>query len=397
LFQTADRTRVTAFFVQDTWTHERLTIQGAVRYDRASSFSPSEHNGTSVTSAFNPQPVVLERTDGVSAYNDISPRFGIAYDVFGNGKTAIKFNIGRYLGPATNDTIYTQNNPANRIVGFNTTAINRAWTDTNGNYVVDCDILNPNLQVVPGGDTCGALTGNSLNFGRPGTSTRVNPALLSGWGVRPTDSQWGVNLQQELFPRVSMEVGYHRRWWNNFTVTDNLAVGPGDYEKWTITAPRDPRLPGGGGYPIDVYTLTAAAAGRPADNYITSETDYGPARINYWQGVDITVNARFKGSTNLQFGTTTGRAINDTCATILNVDSPDPRTCRLVDPVETTLRGLASYMVPKVGVQVSMTLRSQPPVVFRTNNPTIFVGIQPNANPSDANWNVPNTVVQQLL
>jgi len=396
-FQTADRTMVTAFFAQDTWTHNRLTIQGALRYDRASSFSPATHNGTSLTSPFNPQPVVLPETPGVNAYQDISPRFGIAYDVSGNGKTAIKFNIGRYLGPATNDTIYTQNNPANRIVGFNTTAINRAWTDTNGNYRVDCDILNPNAQVVPGGDTCGALTGNSLNFGQPGTSTQVNPALLGGWGVRPTDSQWGVNLQQELFPRVSLEVGYNRRWWNNFTVTDNRAVGPSDYQAWTINAPLDPRLPNGGGYPITVYTLTAAAAARPADNYVTFETDYGPARINYWHGVDITLNARLRGGTNLQFGTTTGRAINDTCASIVLVDSPDPRNCRLVDPVETTVRGLASYTVPKIGVQVSATLRSQPSVVFGTNNPTIFAGIQPTVTPSAANWNVPNTVVQQLL
>jgi hypothetical protein len=396
-FQTADRTKVTALFIQDTWTRERLTVQGALRYDQASSFSPSEHNGTTLTSRFNPSPVLLERTDGVSSYKDLSPRFGIAYDVFGNGKTAIKFNFGRYLGPATNDTIYTQNNPANRIVGYNTTPVNRSWTDTNGNYIVDCDILNPNLQVVPGGDTCGAVTANSLNFGRPGTSTRVNPALLNGWAIRPADSQWGINLQQELMPRVSLEVGYNRRWWNNFTMTDNLAVGPSDYDKWVINAPVDPRLPGGGGYPIPVYTLTAAAASRTPDNYVTFETDYGPARINYWHGVDVTVNARLRGSTRLQFGTTTGRAINDTCATILLVDSPDPRNCRSVDPVETTLRGLASYTIPKLDVQVSGTVRSQPPRIFSTNNPTIFVGIQPTTNPSDANYNVPNTVVQQLL
>src|SRR5207249_165091 len=82
-----------------------------------------------------------------------------------NGKTALKFNYGRFLGPATNDTIYTQNNPANGIVGYNLTAINRSWTDTNGNYIVDCDILNPSAQTVPGGDVCGALTGNSLTCG----------------------------------------------------------------------------------------------------------------------------------------------------------------------------------------------------------------------------------------
>jgi hypothetical protein len=256
------------------------------------------------------------------------------------------------------------------------------------------------LQVVPGGDTCGAVTGNSLSFGRPGTSTRVNPALLNGWNIRPADSQWGVNLQQELMPRVSLEVGYNRRWWNNFTVTDNLAVTPSDYQPWVINAPIDPRLPGGGGYPITMYTLTAAAAARPANNYVTFETDFGPSRINYWHGVDVTVNARLKGSTTLQFGTTTGRAINDNCASVLNVNSPDPRYCRAEDPVETTLRGLASYMIPKVGVQVSATMRSQPPVIFAATNPTIFTGIQPTTpanSPTAANWNVPNTVVQSIL
>jgi hypothetical protein len=399
-FQTADRTKVTALFVQDTWTRNRLTVQGALRYDQASSYSPADHNGTSLTSPFNAAPIVLERTNGVSAYRDISPRFGVAYDVFGNGKTAVKFNYGRYLAPATNDTIYTQNNPANRIVGYNNTPVNRSWTDTNGNYLVDCDILNRAAQTVPGGDTCGAVTGNSLNFGSAGASTRVNPALLNGWNIRPTDSQWGVNLQQELMPRVSLELGYNRRWWGHFTITDNLAAQPSDYEKWVINAPRDSRLPGGGGYPISVYTLTGAAAARPADNYVTFETDYGPARINYWQGVDVTVTARVRGSLTLQGGTTTGRAINDTCTTIVKVDNPDPRYCRAVDPVETTLRGLGSYMIPKVGVQVSATLRSQPPLIFAATNPTVFIGIQPTvpaASPTAANWNVPNTVVQSIL
>jgi hypothetical protein len=402
-FQTADRTQVAALFLQDTWTHRQLSVQGALRYDQSSSFSPADHNGTTQTSRFNSAPVTLERTDGVSSYKDISPRVGVAYDVFGNGKTAVKFNLGRYLAPATNDTIYTQNNPANRIVGYNTTAISRNWSDTNGNYIVDCDILNTAAQTVPGGDTCGAVTGNSLNFGQPGTSTRVNPGLLSGWGVRPSDWQWGINLQQELIPRVSLDVGYNRRWWNNFTVTDNLAANPSDYEAWVITAPKDSRLPGGGSYPVTVYTQTAASAARAADNYVTFETDYGPARINYWHGVDVTVNARVKDGLTLQLGTTTGRAITDTCETVVKIDSPDPRTCRSVDPFETTLRGLASYMVPKVGVLVSATLRSQPSLqIIGTPPNTLNTGVVPvptaaNPNPSGANWNVPNTVVQSIL
>jgi hypothetical protein len=311
----------------------------------------------------------------VKTYRDISPRVGVAYDVFGNGRTALKFNMGRYLAPATNDTIYTQNNPANRVVD----SVDRSWTDGNKNFVVDCDILNPAQQTVVGGDTCGALTGNNLNFGKPGTGTRVNPDLLTGWGVRPVDWQWGINLQQELMPRVSLEVGYNRRWWGNFTVTDNTRVTPADYEKWTIMAPVDSRLPGGGGYPVEIYTLTAAASARGADNLVTFETDYGEARVNFWQGVDVTLNARTRQGLNLQAGTSTGRAITDTCDSSLKVDNPDPRNCRSVDPYETTLRGSASYTVPKVGVLVSATMRSQP------------------ASRLTASYIVPNTVVRSIL
>jgi TonB-dependent receptor-like protein len=137
-------------YIQDTWTRKKLTLQGALRYDRASSFSPAKHNGTTLTSRFNANPITLDRTDGVNAYNDISPRFGVAYDLFGDGKTAIKLNMGRHLAPATNDTIYTQNNPANRFV----TNVSRSWTDTNGNYVVDCDLNDPNAQTLPNGDMC---------------------------------------------------------------------------------------------------------------------------------------------------------------------------------------------------------------------------------------------------
>jgi hypothetical protein len=272
--------------------------------------------------------------------------------------SAIKFNIGRYLSPATNDTIYTANTPANRIV----TTVARNWTDGNHNFVVDCDLLNPAAQSTPGGDTCAALTGEQLNFGKPAANaTTVNPAVLNGWGVRPDDWQWGLNLQQQLAPRVSLEVGYNRRWWGNFTVTDNLALAPSDYQKWTINAPVDPRLPNGGGYPVDVYTLTQAASARPGQNFITKETDFGPARTNYWQGVDVTVNARTRQGLTLQVGTTTGRAITDTCATSVLIDSPDPRNCRSVDPYETTTRGSASYTVPKVDILVSATVRRQPP------------------------------------
>ncbi|HEY7191048.1 MAG TPA: TonB-dependent receptor [Vicinamibacterales bacterium] len=384
---TADRTKIAAFYAQDSWTRGRLTVQGALRYDRAWSYSPAEHNGTTQTSRVNTAPVTLPFTASVDSYNDITPRFGAAYDLFGNGKTAIKFNMGHYLDAATNDGSYTRNSPAGQIVR----TVTRNWQDTNGNKVVDCDLLNFNAQTVP--DSCPALGGNNLNFGKNSAlTTQVNQAMLHGWGTRASDWQWGVNVQHQLVPRVSVEVGYNRRWWDGpggagweNGVTDNTVRNPSDYDKWVITAPRDPRLPDGGGYPITMYTVTAAANALPAQNYITFETDFGPKRINYWHGIDATLNARLRNGLFLQVGTSTGREVEDNCATVVKIDSPDPRNCRQVDPFQTTVRGLASYTVPRIDVSISGTIRSQPEFELG------FAGL------GSVTWNVPNTLVQQLL
>ena len=375
---TADRTWTQSFFAQDTWTRGRLTLQGALRYDRAWSYSPA---GLSGTTAAAPQlglnAITFEQTPSVDSFNDITPRFGVAYDVFGTGKTALKFSGGRYLGNATNGGAYTRNNPAVRTVS----TVSRGWTD-DGDRVVEC-----NLAILTANGECAGLTGNNLNFGGlSGNIERVNQDTLRGWGARDYDWQWSIGVQQEVLPRVSADVAYSRRSFHSFTVTDNQSRNPSQYDAWTITAPSDPRLPGGGGYPITLYTPTAAAAGIPAQNYITWESDFGPARSSYWQGVDLTINARLRQGLTLQFGTNTGRKRDDFCATATLIDTPDWRTagpgntnCRSNPPYQTTVRGLASYTIPRVDVLVSAAVRSQPPL------------------PLTATWPVPNSLVLQIL
>src|SRR5206468_3280408 len=120
---------------------------------------------------------------------------------------------------AANDTPYTSTNPGFTMVREVT---NRGWTDGNNNKIVDCDLLNNAQQSTVGGDTCGAVTGNQANFGRAGTATIVNPDVLHGWGVRPSDTQTTVTLQHEIIPRLSADVGFTHRTFHHFFVTDDL-------------------------------------------------------------------------------------------------------------------------------------------------------------------------------
>ena len=138
----------TGAYVQDTWTHNRLTLQGALRYDRVTSYAPVDGNGTFGKSGFlNLQPITITETPGVQAYNDITPRVGVAYDVFGNGKTAVKLNWGRYLAYAANDSPYTSTNPGATITR---NVQNRGW-----NVVVEEEreveaVPTPESALIPG-------------------------------------------------------------------------------------------------------------------------------------------------------------------------------------------------------------------------------------------------------
>ena len=241
-FDRHDRVRYTALYAQEQWTRGRMTLQGAVRYDNAWSYFLEQRLGPT---RFAPVGIVYPQTEGVTGFHDLTPRVGVAYDLFGNGKTSVKINAGRYLEAAAALGIYSASNPVTRV----STSATRTWTDSNSNWVADCDLLNPAAQnlTAAGGDNCAALS--DQNFGRPTTfSNSIDPAVLGGWGVRSGDWGIGASIQQELLPRVSAEIGYFRRWLVNFNVNDNRRVTAAQFDRFSITAPADPRLPDGGGY-----------------------------------------------------------------------------------------------------------------------------------------------------
>ncbi len=355
------RTQYYAFFAQEQWTKNRLTLQGALRFDRAWSSFPQQFIGPDV---WVPTAIDVAASKGVEGYNDISPRVGFAYDVFGNGRTSLKGNVGKYMHPASNSGRFVNANPSERI----TTLVARTWVDGNRNYTPDCDLLNFSRQDSrsAGGDLCDAPLDQTFGQARP--TTTLDPAILSGWGVRAHDWQFGLSVQQEVVPRVSVEFGYYRRWWpiyDGTDVTDNILVPSSEYTPFSVAAPSDPRLPDGGGYVIPgVYNITPGGAAAGTENVQKAATDFG-SYSRYWDGFDFTAQARLRNGLTIQGGTSTGRLVEDNCESRAAV--PEGRNggltnpwCHTSEPLLTTYKALATYLIPKADVQVAGTFSSRP-------------------------------------
>jgi hypothetical protein len=408
-----NKVNYSALYLQDQWTVRRLTVSGAIRYDHATSsyletcigpdlYIPVQNGGAYAGSARYCTPP----TDGVS-YNDITPRWGVAWDVFGTGRTSVKWNMGRYLAGAGISGIYADANPAQRAVN----ELTRTWNDANGDRRVDCNLLD----FTPNGE-CGApLAGqDAVRYGRDplsldaagtplglattqcGRTEQGIPAavqaycavygdtLLNGWGKRQAEWQFGIGVQHELLPRVSAEVTFNRKKYSNLTVTDQLGIGcdrfngsvPLDacldsalaysseqYDFLSVVAPSHPDLPGGGGYLVRglINPKASFPPGQPSAVTIMQELEYS------WHGVDTNFVWRGPRGLRLNGGTSTGRAVRDTCRTELNAPNVkaregNPPACNPYRRWDTNVRGSASYTIPWVDVLVATVFQYRPGV-----------------------------------
>ena len=426
-----DHVKYIALYAQDQWTFRRFTASYALRYDHATSGYGSTCVGPN---KFVSGSYCTQATDGVN-YNDLTPRWGVTWDVRGNGKTSVKWNMGKYLNAAGISGVYSGANPARRTVNL----LNRNWTDLNNDRVVNCDPMNfsPNGECgtfnlfCPGTFT---ICNDTTRFGRDpfsldaagtpiGLSTvqcgrseqgiapivqsycnQYGQSILNGWGNRRGEWQFGLGIQHELLPRLSVEVVYNRRTYFNILVSDQLGNGcdrfggaqdirtcqdqmlaykSTSYDFYTITAPLDPRLPGGGGYTILGLRDLKATLNAP----FTAQT-YMPELQYTWNGVDTNFNWRAPLGIRVQGGTNTARTQRDTC--YATVDAPNVRGrtgaeylagCRTQTPWQTTVKGSASYNIPKIDVLAS--------VVFQSN-PGVEITASMNVDKSQVVWNDPS-------
>jgi hypothetical protein len=284
--KTATRQEKVAFFAQDQWTINRLTLNLGLRFDYLKGSVPALDipAGTWV-----PERHFGEVTD-IPNWKDWTPRVGAVYNLFGNGKTAIKGFLGRYVVFESIIGITAQNGPANRLSNTAT----RSWSD-NGDYIPQESELGPLSDV---------------NFGKVVATTTYSPDLLTG--NRPYNWQGSVQVQQDLGGGLGLNVGYFRTWYGNQRVTNNQAVSPSDFSSYCITSPVNSLLPDGGGKQVcGFYDVSRAKFGQ-SNPLVDLASKYGnPAEV--FNGLDVSMTARLGAGRYVQAGLSTGSTMTDTC------------------------------------------------------------------------------------
>lgn len=326
-------------YAQDQWTIDRLTLNLGVRFEYQNGYVPAqEMPATQFVPARS-----FPRVDDVPNWIDLNPRLGVSYDLFGTGRTALKASLGRYVGKhgievaLANDPITTSVNSANR-----------SWSDTNGDYVPDCDLTNFDAN-----GECGPIS--NANFGASDPdAVQYDEDLVTGFGTRDYFWDMTVEVQHEVSPQVSLTAGWYRNWsnwpadtigigdiqWDD--VTDNLAITPADFDPYCITAPAHPDLPGGGGYELcGLYDITPDKFG-VGEVVVTRTSD----RSRTSDFITVSLDTRLDGGGQVGGSLDVGRTVEDKCFVI---DSPQQLLhCRVERPWagQTQIKLYGTYPLP---------------------------------------------------
>ena len=183
----------------------------------------------------------------------------------------------------------------------------RTWTDTNRHFVPGLRSAEPGAAVTPATSAARSAT---PNFGKPLFTNNLDPATLAAAGasVRAT-GRFGVSVQQELLPRVSVEVGYYRRWLTHLQRRrqrrhDKLADAT--TTRFSVTAPIGPAAAGrrraGDLRPVQRQPDVASLV----NNVTTWPSNFGDEYSRY-NGVLVNVSARTRNGITFQGGSTPAR------------------------------------------------------------------------------------------
>lgn len=325
------------FFAQDAWTLQRLTLNLGARYDHFNAEVPAQTAPAQVWPAVTPAaPSTATRSfpaiENVPNWNNFSVRVAGAYDVFGNGKTAVKANASKYIAAAAAG--YAANfNPLTYCGSCS--GATRAWIDFDG---------NKSILDAAGNIQYNEVIGGTANFAQ--ITSRPDPDLKRGYNW-----EYAVTVQHQLMQRVSVTAGYYRRNFYNLDVTDNLNLAVTDWTPFAITGPTDPRLPRSGER-ITMYSLLPTKVGVATDNLRT----FSDINTTQYDGLEFTGVMR-RSKFLLFGGVTTDKRATTTCD---ERDNPNSRRfCDSTPPFRTTYKASGTYNLP-ADFQLSGTFLATP-------------------------------------
>ena len=207
-------------YAQDQWTLDRLTINAGVRFDY---FGASWPAGEIETSQYRAE-VFPYDGDSPYSFKDLQPRLGVAYDLFGDGRTALKVSANRYADQLTSDIL-------DGLTPADSPTMSRLWRDFNGDGLIQGDPLN----VLANGEFI--LNDGNPAFGQPLLTVAVDPNYGTGWRQRKANWEYAAGVQHELRPNMSVEFGYFYRTFTNFEVIDDNNLSASDFDTYSATVP----------------------------------------------------------------------------------------------------------------------------------------------------------------
>ncbi len=308
-------------YAQDSWRLNKLSINLGLRFDHVKQHVVGQGAQVGRFAASVPYGDIT-----LPVWNDISPRTSLVYDVFGNGKTAIRGGFNKFMTAATTGFAQLYNPTA-------TTSQNLAWTDLNGDDIAQgergCAYRTAGCEI--------DFTNLPTNFGVRSLAN-FDPSL-----TRPYQMAYNVGVSHEVLPGIAVTAEWFHSSFKNLIARNNVARTAADYTKVTVYNPYH-------GSPIDVYNISSAKAAA-VSNVDSNDSDL--ART--YNGLEINFNARLPHGGRVFGGTSTERTLSNSCSAAGN----DPNLLQYCDqsqsgiPFLTSFKLAATYPLPWYGLTVS--------------------------------------------
>jgi len=268
------------FYIQDSWRIDRLTANVGIRWEV---LNAKVLAGRSPAGRFVPERNFDEVRD-LPDWKDFAPRMGLVYDLFGNGRTALKYSLNRYNLSRTTGIAANYNPLLSQTATL-------PWVDKNGNDLAEgtlrCNFTAPDCEI--------NFASLSQNFGI---------AALNEYGKYPRtwNLENGLEISHELLSGLSVAASWWHGDFRNLTNTVNQSWSVADYSPYTWYNPIT-------GQPFTVYARSQAAQSRPTRNLDT----YDPERKNVYDSYNFESKWRIPGGGQLSGGVAVERERFKSC------------------------------------------------------------------------------------